>query len=139
MLRSAAKNHESVTVIVDPADYGEVAAQVEKTGGTTPELRRRLAGRVFARTAAYDGHIAKYFARLGAGAGALDASPPAAGEALPTALAVNAPLAQPLRYGENPHQRAALYGRFGEFFKQLHGKDLSYNNILELKAADRKS
>src|SRR6266478_5200434 len=68
MLRSAAKNHESVTVIVDPADYGEVAAQVEKTGGTTPELRRRLAGRVFARTAAYDAHIAKYFAAIGAGA-----------------------------------------------------------------------
>ena len=133
MLRSAAKNHESVTVIVDPSDYAEVAAQVGKSGGTTLELRRRLAGRVFARTAAYDGHIAKYFAGLDAASP--EPSQPAGKEAFPNSLAVNAPLAQALRYGENPHQRAALYGHFGEFFKQLHGKELSYNNILDLTAA----
>ena len=134
MLRSAAKNHQSVTVIVDPADYGEVAAQIQATGGTTLELRRKLAARVFARTAAYDGHIAAYLGRVfGGEAQAADRSLTVA--ALPEALAVKAPLAQPLRYGENPHQRAALYGHFAEFFKQLHGKELSYNNILDLTAA----
>src|SRR5437764_12948548 len=68
MLRSAAKNHESVTVVVDPADYGEVAAQIAANGGTTLELRRRLAARVFARTAAYDASIANYLAKTFAGA-----------------------------------------------------------------------
>src|SRR5688572_551437 len=114
MLRSAAKNHESVTVIVDPGDYAEVAAQIQKEGNTTLELRRKLAAKVFARTAAYDGAIATYF------------SP---------ALNVNLPLAQTLRYGENPHQTAALYGKFRDYFEQLHGKELSYNNILDLTAA----
>src|SRR5688572_20349212 len=65
MLRSAAKNHESVTVIVDPADYAEVAAQIEKNGNTTVEVRRKLAAKVFARTSAYDGAIAAYFGKYG--------------------------------------------------------------------------
>ncbi len=124
MLRSAAKNHESVTVIIDPADYAAVSDQVKTAGETTLELRRRLAAKVFARTAAYDAAIA---AHLGKEFCAADA-------ALPT-LAVSAPLAQPLRYGENPHQKAALYGKFREYFTQLHGKELSYNNILDLTAA----
>ena len=124
MLRSAAKNHESVTVIIDPADYAAVSDQVKTAGETTLDLRRRLAAKVFARTAAYDAAIA---AHLGKEFCAADA-------ALPT-LAVSAPLAQPLRYGENPHQKAALYGKFREYFTQLHGKELSYNNILDLTAA----
>jgi phosphoribosylaminoimidazolecarboxamide formyltransferase / IMP cyclohydrolase len=114
MLRSAAKNHDSVTVVVDPADYAEVAAQIEKTGNTTVELRRKLAAKVFARTSAYDGAIAAYFSG---------------------GLNISLPLAQSLRYGENPHQTAALYGKFPEYFEQLHGKELSYNNILDLTAA----
>ncbi len=114
MLRSAAKNHESVTVIVDPADYAEVASQIEKSGNTTVELRRTLAAKVFARTSAYDGAIASYFGGT---------------------LNLTLPLAQTLRYGENPHQSAALYGKFPEYFEQLHGKELSYNNILDLTAA----
>ena len=114
MLRSAAKNHESVTVVVDWADYAEVASQIEKSGNTTVELRRTLAAKVFARTSAYDGAIASYFGGT---------------------LSVGLPLAQTLRYGENPHQTAALYGRFPEYFEQLHGKELSYNNILDLTAA----
>ena len=114
MLRSAAKNHESVTVIVDPADYAEVATQIDQSGNTTVELRRKLAAKVFARTSAYDGAIASYFGGN---------------------LNVNLPLAQTLRYGENPHQSAALYGNFPEYFEQLHGKELSYNNILDLTAA----
>jgi phosphoribosylaminoimidazolecarboxamide formyltransferase/IMP cyclohydrolase len=130
MLRSASKNHESVTVVMDPADYAEVAAQITAGGNTTPELRRRLAQRVFARTSAYDGQIAAYLA------GVYGLTPAqSAGEALPPRLCLDLPRAQGLRYGENPHQRAALYGRFGEFFQQLHGRELSYNNILDLTAA----
>ena len=125
MLRSAAKNHDSVTVIVDPADYAEVAKQISETGNTTLELRRLLAAKVYARTAAYDAAIAAHLQKEFA----------ADKTALPQVLTISAPLAQPLRYGENPHQKAALYGKFGEYFKQLHGKELSYNNILDLTAA----
>lgn len=124
MLRSAAKNHESVTVIVDPADYTAVGELVKTTGGTTLELRRKLAAKVFARTAAYDAAIAAHLTREFSGGT----------EPLP-ALAISAPLAQPLRYGENPHQKAALYGKFRTYFEQIQGKELSYNNILDLTAA----
>ena len=126
MLRSAAKNHESVTVVVDPGDYEVVAEQIKVTGGTTLELRRRLAAKVFARTAAYDEAIAAHLER---------AFTPEPIPAAPTCLRLQAPLAQSLRYGENPHQKAAVYGAFREYFQQLHGKDLSYNNILDLTAA----
>src|SRR5258706_4118928 len=95
MLRSAAKNHESVTVVVDPADYTAVAEQVKAAGNTTLELRRKLAAKVFARTAAYDGAIA---AHLQKEFRTNETS------SLPPSLAVFAPLAQTLRYGENPHQ-----------------------------------
>ena len=125
MLRSAAKNHESVTVVVDPADYARVAALIKETGDTTLELRRQLAAKVFARTAAYDAAIAAHLQKEFSGAPA----------ALPPTLTISAPLVQPLRYGENPHQTAALYGKFPEYFQQLHGKELSYNNILDLTAA----
>ncbi len=125
MLRSAAKNHDSVTVVVDPADYNEVAKQISQNGNTTLELRRKLAAKVFARTAGYDAAIAAH----------LSAEFKTQTSDLPKSLAVLAPLAQPLRYGENPHQAAALYGRFSDFFRQLHGKELSYNNILDLTAA----
>jgi phosphoribosylaminoimidazolecarboxamide formyltransferase / IMP cyclohydrolase len=127
MLRSAAKNHESVTVVIDPADYAEVAGQIADAGQTTPELRRRLAANVFARTAAYDGEIAGYLAKTFGGA--------AVGDPWPATLQLNLRKAQSLRYGENPHQRAALYGRFGDYFRQLHGRELSYNNIIDLTAA----
>lgn len=124
MLRSAAKNHESVTVVVDPSDYSRVLEQIRNAGDTTLELRRTLAAKVYARTAAYDAAIAAHLTREFS-----DGTQP-----LP-ALAVSAPLVQPLRYGENPHQKAALYGKFPEYFTQLHGKELSYNNILDLTAA----
>jgi phosphoribosylaminoimidazolecarboxamide formyltransferase / IMP cyclohydrolase len=127
MLRSAAKNHESVTVVVDPADYAEVARQIGETGGTTTALRRNLAAKVFVRTSAYDGaiaaHLTREFSGEDAAAGSWDR------------LVVNAGLAQKLRYGENPHQQAMLYGKFHDYFQQLHGKELSYNNILDLTAA----
>jgi phosphoribosylaminoimidazolecarboxamide formyltransferase / IMP cyclohydrolase len=133
MLRSAAKNHEFVTVVTDPADYETVAAQIEAAGNTTLELRRRLAAKVFARTAAYDGAIAAHLDRfMRVVPRAAETSP---AKAPPASLLIQAPLAQPLRYGENPHQAAALYGRFQDYFQQIHGKELSYNNILDLTAA----
>jgi phosphoribosylaminoimidazolecarboxamide formyltransferase/IMP cyclohydrolase len=125
LLRSAAKNHESVTVLTDPADYAEAARQITERGETTLEFRRRLAAKAFARTAAYDVAIARFF----------QTRFPEGDNALPPSLLLAAPRVQPLRYGENPHQRAALYGHFAEHFRQLHGKDLSYNNILDLTAA----
>ena len=131
MLRSAAKNHQSVTVIVDPADYGQVGDQISEEGGTTLELRRALAAKVYARTAAYDATIANHlsleFDKLASEVG--KASP------APRTIHVQAAKVQDLRYGENPHQAAALYGRFNEYFQQLHGKALSYNNILDLTSA----
>lgn len=126
MLRSAAKNHESVTVVVDPGDYSWVARQIETDGQTTLEQRRQLAAKVFARTAAYDAAIAAHLET----AFGLTAT-----TGVPGALRIQAPLAQVLRYGENPHQKAALYGGFHDSFQQLHGKELSYNNILDLTAA----
>jgi phosphoribosylaminoimidazolecarboxamide formyltransferase/IMP cyclohydrolase len=124
MLRSAAKNHDSVTVVVDPADYNVVAQEIKQSGETTLATRQRLAAKVYARTAAYDAAIAAYLQK---------AFVPEA--KFPSTFAVSAPMAQSLRYGENPHQGAALYGKFQEFFQQLHGKELSYNNILDLTAA----
>src|SRR5437016_1579575 len=142
LLRSAAKNHQSVTVVMDPNDYGEVAAQIQAKGNTTPAFRRKLAARVFARTSAYDAaistHLVKVFgAAVPAPAGPVQPSLPLEqpATALPAMLILETPLAQPLRYGENPHQRAALYGRFAHYFQQLHGKELSFNNILDLTAA----
>ena len=139
MLRSAAKNHESVTVVMDPCDYAEVADQILVKGNTTLELRRRLAVRVFARTSAYDGQIAAHLAKV------FETKLPEVCSPLPTSLEkgksfparvrLDLPQVQSLRYGENPHQRAALYGEFGKYFQQLHGKELSYNNILDLTAA----
>ena len=136
MLRGAAKNHESVTVVMDPADYDEVAGQIAAGGQTTPELRRRLAARVFAGTAAYDAQIAGYLSRTFDLPGAASpAVPPKAGDPWPAEIQLNLHHAQTLRYGENPHQRAALYGNFGDYFRQLHGRELSFNNILDLTAA----
>ncbi|HTX65856.1 MAG TPA: bifunctional phosphoribosylaminoimidazolecarboxamide formyltransferase/IMP cyclohydrolase, partial [Opitutaceae bacterium] len=128
MLRSAAKNHESVTVVCDPADYDAVIAALGKPADL-PALRRRLARKVFQRTAAYDAAIARYLESqaaepdLGAIAG------------FPATLELSYRKASGLRYGENPHQQAALYGTFGDHFEQLQGKELSYNNILDITSA----
>ncbi|MSU20069.1 MAG: bifunctional phosphoribosylaminoimidazolecarboxamide formyltransferase/IMP cyclohydrolase [Pedosphaera sp.] len=135
MLRSAAKNHESVTVVVDPNDYAEVASQIQASGNTTLELRRKLAAKVFGRTASYDAAIANYLTRRFQESEINTAYAPDAPPHLPAELVLSAPRVQSLRYGENPHQRAALYGGFNRFFHQLHGKELSYNNILDLTAA----
>ena len=128
MLRSAAKNHESVTVVCDPADYASVIAAFAAPA-ELGALRRRLALKVFQRTGAYDTAIAAY---LQAEADGPDL---AALGGFPEKLSLNYGKAQTLRYGENPHQQAALYGTFHEHFQQLQGKELSYNNILDITAA----
>ncbi|MEO5803147.1 MAG: bifunctional phosphoribosylaminoimidazolecarboxamide formyltransferase/IMP cyclohydrolase [Verrucomicrobiota bacterium] len=128
MLRSAAKNHESVTVVIDPADYAEVADQIKSRGNTTTDLRQKLAAKVFERTSAYDGAIAKFLRKQFGKADEKSTT-------LAETLNISAPQTQTLRYGENPHQQAALYGDFKNYFQQLHGKELSYNNILDLTAA----
>ena len=124
MLRASAKNHEFVTVVCDPADYGEVIAALDADGDVGPALRRSLAARVFARTARYDAAIAGWMA----------------GDDFSETLQVTARRAQELRYGENPHQRAALYtggaARPGVASAvQLQGKPLSYNNLNDTDAA----
>ena len=128
MLRSAAKNHESVTVICDPDDYPGALRALEDEENLEA-FRRELARKVYARTAAYDRAIAEYFAKA--------KSEPDLGEVagFPSRLEINLPKAADLRYGENPHQKAALYGSFFEHFEQLQGKELSYNNIIDITAA----
>ena len=128
MLRSAAKNHESVTVVCDPDDYSAVVAAMaapEKLGA----FRQRLALKVFQRTATYDAAIARYL-EAQAVEPDLDAI-----RGFPATLTLSWKKAQALRYGENPHQQAALYGTFHEHFSQLQGKELSYNNILDITAS----
>jgi phosphoribosylaminoimidazolecarboxamide formyltransferase / IMP cyclohydrolase len=138
MLRSAAKNFESVTVVTDPADYLRVADELEAAKDTSLATRLELARKVFATTSAYDGMIATELERLSVAAGhvALEARP-----VLPERVHMALRRQQELRYGENPHQAAALYvpaGRapFGlAAAKQLQGKELSYNNFVDLEAA----
>jgi len=141
MLRSAAKNFESVTVVCDPADYELVASELESSGTVSTTLPRRmeLARKVFATTSRYDGLIAMEMERLGVDhSGALDLNEK---PRLPERLHLALHLQQELRYGENPHQAAALYvpaGRAAEGLaaaKQLQGKELSYNNFVDLEAA----
>ena len=123
MIRSGSKNHRSVTVVVDPDDYPRILEAMKAgNGATTPELRARLAVKAFATTAAYDRAISTY----------LD-NESAPGET----LSLDLPLAGCLRYGENPHQDAELYGSFFDYFEKLHGKELSFNNILDITAATR--
>jgi len=126
LLRSAAKNHEHVVAVCDPDDYERLLAELTDTGGISPETSGRLAAKVFRRTSGYDAAIAAYF----------DGTKPAAVTDLPAKLLINLEQLRALRYGENPHQSAAFYaapGR-GEPWTQLGGKDVSYNNLLDLDA-----
>ena len=133
MLRSAAKNHSHVTVVCDPADYAEVRgvlASGEAEAGL--QLRRKLAAKVYAHTSAYDAMIAAYLEKNETAADTPDLDALAD---FPATLSLTWPRAQSLRYGENPHQQAALYGNFFDAYEQLQGKELSYNNILDISAA----
>jgi phosphoribosylaminoimidazolecarboxamide formyltransferase / IMP cyclohydrolase len=129
MLRSAAKNHASVTVVCDPADYPAVLDALRQAGEPLTQLRRRLAQKVYARTSAYDAAISAYLESQ-------ESEPDMDALAgFPARYALSLPKAQRLRYGENPHQKAALYGSFNDHFEQIHGKELSYNNILDITSA----
>ena len=125
MVRAAAKNHAAVGVVVDAADYPSVLAELREHGGLSGSTRERLAAKAFAHTAAYDADVAAWFAR---------------GATFPEQLGPVWRKAQDLRYGENPHQRAAYYVDQGSPWglgsaRQLHGKELSYNNLLDTDAA----
>jgi phosphoribosylaminoimidazolecarboxamide formyltransferase/IMP cyclohydrolase len=127
MLRSAAKNHLFVTVLCDPDDYQKVIEEINNHGDTTFETRQRLAAKVFRHTAAYDATIAGYLTEK-------------TGETEPENLTVTFTKKQSLRYGENPHQKACFYAGKPQGFSmayahQLHGKELSYNNIQDGDAA----
>ena len=130
MVRSAAKNHAFVAIVTDPGDYGELIAALDSSGGMTSlDLRRRLAAKAFAATAAYDSAIAQWFAFADQG------------QMFPETLPLTMRLGEALRYGENPHQRAALYLPAGPASRgiaqaeQVQGKELSYNNYNDADAA----
>ncbi len=128
MIRAAAKNHAAVTVVVDPADYGRVIDEITAHGGTTTaEFRRALAKKAYARTGAYDAAIASWFARV-------------EGETFPETAFLVGRRVQELRYGENPHQKAAFYADGSNrpgvaTARQMQGKELSYNNFNDTDAA----
>lgn len=128
LLRAAAKNHEHVTVVVDPADYAQVGEQLQVTGNVDQVLRRKLAAKVFRHTAAYDALIAGYLTDL-------------VQEEFPEKLTLTYNLQQSLRYGENPQQKAAFYRTPLDVphsliqANQLQGKELSYNNINDANSA----
>ncbi len=137
MIRSAAKNHASVAVVVSPNDYAAVLSELQRNDGTLSQATRsRLAVQAYAHTAAYDATITKYLAEQ-LSAEAEDAE---AGQGFPELLTLSFTKVQDLRYGENPHQKAAFYrepvssGGLASA-KKLHGKELSFNNIYDLNAA----
>ncbi|HEV3147768.1 MAG TPA: bifunctional phosphoribosylaminoimidazolecarboxamide formyltransferase/IMP cyclohydrolase [Chthoniobacterales bacterium] len=121
LIRSAAKNYESVTVVVDPADYDVVLENLrDNNGETTLKLRERLAIKAFIKSSDYDRAIGNFLNKE---------------QTTDASFSLSLPLAIRLRYGENPHQTAALYGDFDRYFEKLHGKELSFNNVLDISAA----
>ncbi len=131
MLRSAAKNHATVTVVCDPNDYTRVLDGLRGDDNRMIELRKELALKVFKRTANYDRAIANYLEN------STNETQPNIAElaGFPCELNIVYGQEKVLRYGENPHQHAALYGQFLECFEQLQGKELSFNNIIDISAA----
>jgi phosphoribosylaminoimidazolecarboxamide formyltransferase/IMP cyclohydrolase len=129
MLRAAAKNYQDVAVVVSPEDYPAILEELRvNNGALSPETKWRLAKKVFRTTAEYDAAISARLERVGEDAAG----------AIPANLSIRAPKLMDLRYGENPHQSAALYGRSGQGVAggtQLQGKELSYNNLVDLDAA----
>ena len=132
MLRAAAKNHGGVAVVVDPADYRQVLAEIHDHGAVSDATRFELARKVFAHTAHYDGAIANYLGGI---------KPDGSHDPYPQTLTLQFERLQPMRYGENPHQSAAFYrdrdpsaGALANY-RQLQGKELSYNNVADADAA----
>ncbi len=125
MLRAAAKNYQWTAVVVNPKHYDDILKSLKENNKTIPlNLRTELAGEVFSHTAYYDSIISSYFDKINK-------------IEMPDKKTFGMKIQQSLRYGENPHQKAQLYGSFFKIFKQLHGKELSYNNIIDIDAASR--
>jgi len=129
MLRSAAKNHNDVTVVCDPIDYNRVLDAM-RSGEGLLSLRKELALKVFLKTSAYDGAISEFLSSQYRSAPDLDEI-----SGFPETLDLKVKKSMVLRYGENPHQQASLYGDLLDHFTQLQGKELSYNNILDISAS----
>lgn len=134
LVRGAAKNHAFTTIVTSPDQYAEVLAQLQAEGATTFELRRKLAGAAYEQTGRYDAAIAAYFAKT-------ESNGAASTDVFPASLTIPLRRVEALRYGENPHQSAALYAEPSPpagtlaTAKQLNGKELSYNNLLDLDSA----
>ena len=140
LVRGAAKNHAFVTIACDPVQYADIMNQIRQNGATTPELRRKLAEEAFVHTAKYDAAIYKYFASLPLAENALPEKAPSVENVnFPEELRFAPRRQAMLRYGENPHQAAALYADDSPHTlacaEKLHGKELSYNNLLDLDSA----
>ncbi len=124
MVRAAAKNYLHTAVVVNPGRYQELIEELRSHGGAiTPRTRFELAQEAFQYTASYDSVISTYLSSIHSK------------EVLPDVVTLSMKKSDTLRYGENPHQAGALYGTFNAFFKKLHGRELSYNNILDVNAA----
>ena len=137
MIRSAAKNFHDVAIVTSPSDYNAIAEELNKSGGVLSlETRWRLAKKAFATTAAYDSAIASTLERVSANG---NFHLPSAPENFPQTVRLSFQKTLDLRYGENPHQKAAMYsdgsGAGVANARQLQGKELSYNNIVDLQAA----
>jgi phosphoribosylaminoimidazolecarboxamide formyltransferase/IMP cyclohydrolase len=127
LVRAAAKNYGDVAIVVDPADYASIVAELDGNGGTISAATRwRLMRKAFARVTAYDAAISNWLGTHGSEA---ESSP------LGETYSLSLPREQGLRYGENPHQQGALYGHFLEVAEQLHGKELSFNNVFDISSA----
>ncbi len=126
LIRAAAKNYEGCAVVVDPAQYSEISSEVEKSGELRGSLLAKLAAAAFEKVALYDVAISKFFA-----------DKVVRGEPLGRSVLVAEPKDMDMRYGENPHQSAGYYGNFAKYFEKLHGKELSYNNLVDVDAAQR--
>ena len=119
-LEPAAKNYKFVSILTNPEQYDSFLDELN-AGSISEETRKKLAVAAFSHTANYDTHIANYLENKFA--------------LQPTHIRINERISQSLRYGENPHQNAGIFGNFEEYFSVFHGKEISYNNILDLVAA----
>ncbi len=139
LIRAAAKNYEGCVVVVEPAQYNEVAGELSN-GGVSIELMKKLAATAFEKVALYNVAIAQFYREKFAESKPFPSRkvPDLSGESpLVGSVLVGERKTMDLRYGENPHQTAGFYGNFGKYFEKLHGKELSYNNLVDVDAAQR--
>lgn len=136
MVRASAKNYRFTAVVTNPERYSSIVEEMRSNDMTiSQDTCLHLAAEAFDHTARYDTVVARYFAEKIGAAGQPEPVSQAGTEHFGERLVIDFPRAQPLRYGENPHQQAALYGGFNQIFRQIHGKELSYNNIVDIDAA----